>query len=173
MKILEEKLAYKDKWLRVFQCKVLLPNKKIAKWSYALGENAVSAVVLDNKNNVFLIREWRLPWKRKIITLPIGRIEGKSIMKYLKLELSQEIGYFGRKVEKLCTLLLGHRMRVKIHIFLVRDIYKSEAKKEENEFIEVIKIPFKKAYKMFFEDGIETTADTLVGILLTKVKLKL
>jgi len=171
MKVLEEKLKYKDKWLKVYQCKVLLDDGRIANWSYGRGDDAVSAVVLDDSNNIFLIREWRLPWRRKILTLPIGRIEGKSILYHLKKELGEEIGYFGKRVEKLATILLGHRMKVKIHIFLVREIFEYKIPKEKDEFIEVVRIPFKKAEKMFLEKGVETTADTIIGILLTKNKI--
>ncbi|MEM5811547.1 MAG: hypothetical protein QXG91_02285 [Candidatus Aenigmatarchaeota archaeon] len=172
-KVLEENLSYQDKWLKMFSCKVLLPNKEIANWSYGVGQDAVSAVVMDEKQNIFLIKEWRLPWKKEIITLPVGRIEGKSIIKYLKLELCQEIGYFGRKVEKLITFMLGHRIKIKFHVFLVRDLYECKIKPEKHEFIKVLKIPFEKAFSMFFEKNIETTADTLIGLLLTKKKLNL
>lgn len=172
-KVLEEKIAYQDRWLKVYTSKVLLPNNEIAEWSYGFGNDAVSAVVLDDENNIFLIKEWRLPWKKEILTLPIGRVEGKSIRKFLKLELSQEIGYFGRKVEKLITFLLAHRIKLKIHIFLVRDLYESKVEREKHEFMKVVKIPFNKAYDLFFNKKIETTPDTLIGILLTKQKLKL
>ncbi|MCS7123586.1 MAG: NUDIX hydrolase [Candidatus Aenigmarchaeota archaeon] len=172
-KILEEKLVYKDKWFRMFECKVLLPNKEIATWTYGKGSDAVSAVVLDDNKNVFLIREWRLPFKKEIITLPVGGVVGKNIRECLKLELAQEIGVFGEKVEKLATILLGHRIKIRIHIFLVRDLYKCKVERERHEFMKVFKIPFKKAFSMFFEKDIPTTADTLIGLLLTKEKLNL
>ena len=173
IKIKKEWGVFKDNWMEVRVCEVEIEGKKKL-WSYIIGDDAVAGVVVDKKHNVYLIKEWRLAWKREIITLPIGRIEKKLGMKKTLLkELKEEIGIVGRKIEKIATILLGHRMRTYIHIFLVRDLKKVKRTPEEGEEIEIIKIPLKKAVEMVEKGRIRTTPDTFLGLLLAKNKLKI
>lgn len=174
-KILSKKIKYKGLWLNVESKKIKLPNGRIVEWENTVSPNFVAIVALDERNNIYLSREWRSAWEKEILQIPAGQIEKenkKEIIKQARNELREEIGFDAKKMEKLVTLCFSARDKKIIHIFLARDLFKSKKKPDQDEIIKVVKIPLEKAYKLFLSGKELTTSYTLLGIALAKEKLK-
>ena len=175
-KIISKKIKYKGLWTGIEQIEVKLPTGKIAKWENVIAGDAVAVVALDKNKNIYLSKEWRSAWQKEILQIPAGMCKYKTekgILKQAHNELREEIGLDAKKWEKLITFLLSGRQRTKFHIFLAQDLYQSKKDPDEEEAIEVIKMPFIKACRVFLSGKIPTTSYTLVGVALAKEKLKL
>jgi len=172
-RILSKRLGYKCEWLKVEEAKLKLPNGKITEWQKLIIPDFVAIVALDKKTNIYLVEEWRLAFGKKILQIPAGGCESKNIIKEAKKELMEEIGMNAKKWQNLITCPLASRQTTKLHILLARDLFEAKRERSDEEIIEVVKLPFKKALKLFFSEKIPTTSYTILGMLLAKEKLKL
>jgi len=175
-KVLSKTISYKGFWFLVERKKIKLQNEKIVEWESIRANDGVAIVAVDNDNNVYFSKEWRPAFEKEILQIPAGECPGKTYKDQLKQarnELREEIGFDAKKWEKLITMIIGGRMKSRVHIFLARDLFPSKKKRSDTEIIEVVKMPFKKAYDLFFKNGVLTTAYTLVGLFLAKEKLKI
>jgi len=171
-KILSKKTKYKG-FVDIISSKVKLPDGLIFNEEFIQVKNdSVIIVPLDSENNIYLLKEWRPAWQRRIITLPGGVLECKKEIEQARNELREEVGFDSKKIEKLITVLAGSKIKRKAHIFLARNLFKSSKEKGEDEVIDVIKLPIKEAYKLFLSGKEQTDSYTVLGIILAMSKLK-
>jgi ADP-ribose pyrophosphatase len=175
-KILSKKVAYKGLWFNIERKKIKLPTGKVVEWENTVSPDFVAIVALDNKNNIYLSKEWRSAWEREILQIPAGECKYKKkreILKQARNELREEIGFDAKKWQKLVTVPFSARDKKRAHIFLAKDLFKSKKKPDKDEIIKAVKLPFKKAYKLFLSGKKPTTSYTLLGMALAKEKLNL
>lgn len=174
--ILEKKSLLKSDRLEVISAKAKFDNGNLVNFTYTKFPMTVSIVPVDENNNVYLCKEWRVAWEKYIIQLPAGVCENKEEEKNPSIrankELIEEIGMKAERLEKLVTSGISANSNGIHHIFLATNLSKAESKPEENEIIEVIKMPINKAYEMFLS-GELTTAYTILGLKLAKEKLNI
>ena len=171
--ILEKKTLLKTGRIEVISAKARLANDNLVEYSYTKFPVTVSIVPVDGKGNVYLVREWRVAWDRQILQLPAGVCEeGENTSIRARKELEEEAGLSAGKLEKLVSAGVSANSNGMHHIFLATDLKETGRNLDENEIIEVVKMPIDKALKMFI-DGELTTAYTILGLSLAKEKLKL
>jgi len=173
-KIVSKKVEYECSWLKIEKVKFKLPTGKIVKWERILSSDGVAIVAIDKQKNIYLTKEWRVAWEKEILELPAGQCEGKTekeILEQARKELREEVGLDAKKWEKLVTCYHEARRRMKVHIYLATNLFKSRKFREGAEIIEVVKMPLQKAYKLFLSGKEPTTTYTLLGIVLAKEKL--
>ncbi|MBI2547638.1 MAG: NUDIX hydrolase [Candidatus Aenigmarchaeota archaeon] len=174
-KVVSEKTKYNGKWFEIVEQKVDLGNGKTAFWEMFKSSDAVATIALDNKNNVYLGREFKAAHKGFIYTTAAGIAERQDSEKTLKeqarKELREEFGFNAKKIEKLATVLQNGRSTPKWHIFMAQELYNDPLEKDEGETIEVIKLPINGALKLLLSNKSHFVA--LLGILLVKEKLGL
>ena len=174
--ILEKKSLLKSDRLEVISAKAKLDNNNLVNFSYAKFPMTVSVVPIDDNNNTYLCKEWRVAWERHIIQIPAGVCENKEEENNPRIraekELVEETGMKTEYFEKLATTAVSANSNGIHHIFLATNLSKAESKPDDNEIIEVIKMPINKAYQMFL-DGELTTAYTILGLKLAKEKLNI
>lgn len=177
-RLVSRKNVFRGSFFNVYSDKVKLPNGKIVYWNAIdWTRDSVSVVAIDDKNNVYFSKEWRSAWKKKIIIIPAGAVKKNASerenLEQARNELREEIGFDAKKFVKLATVLNSARIRNKVHIYLANGLYKSPKKPDTDEIIEIVKMPFKKAYKMFLNGKEETTGYTILSLILAKEKLKM
>lgn len=177
-KIISKKIEYKCNWLTVESFRLKLPTGKFVKWEVPKMADFVDIVPIDQKGNVYLVKEWRIAWKRDFYQIPAGSIKGNSnnekvILNEARRELYEETGLVAKKWEKILTAPLSSRWKVKGNIYLVRDLTKKRQEPDNDEIIKVVKMPFAKAFKLLFSGKVLTSAYTLLAMALVKEKLRL
>jgi len=174
-KVISEEEKYKGDWVTVVQQNVDLGSGKLTSWETLKTKDAVAVIVLDNENNVYLGREYRVAHKDYIYTIAAGVAENQDSEQAIKeqaiKELREEFGFNVKKIEKLATVLHSSRSSTKWHIYLGRDLFDDPLPKEEGEFIETIKLPINEALNLLLSNNSHFVA--LLGILLVKEKLNL
>jgi 8-oxo-dGTP pyrophosphatase MutT (NUDIX family) len=172
-KIISKKISYKASFFNVVSTKLKFPNSLVKTEDFIdVKSNSAMIVAVDNKNNIYLSKEWRPAWRRRIVTIPGGNIKGKDIVKNARRELREEIGFDAKKIERLTTVLLGSKFKRKINIYLATELFESPKKPDADELIDIVKMPIKKACKMFSSGKEMTTAYTILGIILAMNKLR-
>ena len=174
-KLISEEVVYKGNWVDVILQNVDLGDGKHASWETIKTKDAVATIALDNENNVYLSREYRVAHEDYIYTSAVGVAEVQdsehALKEQARRELREEFGFNAKKIEKLATVLHSGRSRTKWHIYMARDIYDDPLEKDEGETIELMKMPIEEALKLLLSSKSHFVA--LLGILLVKEKLKL
>lgn len=173
-KIISEKIVYQSDLTKVFVTEIELSDGKKVEWDWIDNSNVVAIIPIDEKGNVYLCKEWRPAWKSDIIQIPAGGCNAEDEegrLKQVHNELREEIGMDAKKVEKLITYYGGGRMNYIIHLYLAQGLFPSKKDPDEGEIIEIIKMPFEEAYKLFIKGKEPTLGSTVIGLLLAKDKL--
>ncbi|CAN5198515.1 NUDIX hydrolase [soil metagenome] len=153
------------------------PNDQEVTWSYIKTNDAVFMFALDDKQNVYLKREWRLNIKDFIWELPAGFIEEENptdeqIQSAANRELQEEIGVKAAILEKIITVRPSNYLTMTSHIFLAKNFTESKLKEDEHEYLEVKKLPIKDAYDLITKNQIPGT-QTLIAFEIIMKKLNL
>jgi ADP-ribose pyrophosphatase len=126
---------------------------------------AVTVLPFDGKH-VWLVRQPREPVdEQALLELPAGKIdvEGEELLETAKRELAEEIGMGAREWRHLVSFYNSPGLlSEENHLFLAEDLYERRLEAEEQERIEVVKLPLAE-----LDETIETVRDakTLIGLL--------
>lgn len=175
-KILSKRTEYKCDWIKIKGVRLRLADGEISKQKIIFLRDFVAIIPIDNAFNIYLVKEYRSAWEKEIYQIPAGNIEkqgGKELLKQAHNELREEVGLDTKKMEKILTSPVSSRINQKVNFYLAQDLFPSSKKPDPGEIIEVVKMPFGKAYRLFLEGKIPTTIYTILGMILVKEKLKL
>ena len=112
---------------------------------------SAGVILAFDGNDVILIKQNHFP-QGKLLEIPGGKIEkGENPKQCAVREFEEETGYQAKKVKHLLTMdpNVGYST-LSIHCFVASEVKKIKKLKpnNENEFIEVIRMNFKKLLKM-------------------------
>lgn len=146
---------------------VELPDKKYSKREIVEHEPAVSIVAADEENNILLVKQYRKPVEKIIYEVPAGMLEiGESPREGAIRELKEETGYIAENVEYIIEFYTSPGFCTeKMYLFFAEGIKEGNQDPDEDEFIELVKIPLKDALKMI-EVGEIMDAKSIVAILM-------
>lgn len=170
-KILEEKVVYKSSLSDVYVAKVRLPNNKIVEWDYFGNQDVVAVLPMDEEGNVYFCKEWRPAWRKDLMQIPAGHCTYKTEKGRLRQahnELREETGMDAKEMKKLTVYAPSARMNYKVYLYLAKGLFDAHKAPDEDEFIEVVKMPFAKAYQMFVKDWKLTTSSTIMSLVLAR-----
>ena len=134
-----------------------------------VGHPGSVAMVAHDGEFVYLVAQPREPVdEQALLELPAGKLdeEGESPLETGKRELAEEIGKGAKTWEHLATFWGSPGFsNEEIHLYLATDLYDQTAEVEENERIEIERVPLAELDK-----AIEECRDskTLVGLLWLK-----
>ena len=162
---------------RVYEGKVInfkvdtveLPNGKTAIRELVEHPGGVGIVVLDNDNNIIMVEQFRKPYDKTILEIPAGkRDKGENTETCGRRELEEETGLLADEFICLgeCYPSVGYTDEV-ITLYLAKGLKKSSQHLDDDEFLDLVKIPFAKAVEMIMNNEI-CDAKTIVGILKAK-----
>lgn len=175
-KVISEKVVYKSPLTKVISGKVKLSNGNIVEWDWIDNADGVAVLPVDKDGNVYLVKEWRAAWKKDVIQITAGSCvteDEKIRIEQVHNELREEIGMDAKKVEKLISGYASGRINYQIHVYLATDLFPSKKDPDQDEILEVIKMPFKEAYDLFVSGKEKTTSYTLLAFLLADRYLQL
>src|SRR3954447_6167051 len=127
------------------------------------------AVVAHDGEFVYLVAQPREPVdEQALVELPAGKLdeEGESPLETGKRELAEEIGKGAHEWRHLATFWGSPGFsNEEIHLYLATDLYDQTAEVEDNERIEIKKVPLAE-----LDDAIESCRDSksLIGLMWLK-----
>ncbi len=171
-KLISSKLAYKGKVFSVFSDKVEEPGGGINVREVIRHNGSVVILAVDESKNpadpeIILERQYRHAAGQFLFELPAGRVEpGEAPLAAAKREMIEETGYRAKKWSLLTKYFaspgfLGEWMQ----IYLAREIREGVATPEEDEQIEILRVPLSEALGMIAAGKIHD-GKTLIGLML-------
>ena len=177
MKLYEKTLASETKFqgriIKVILDDVELENGKTAKREVVCHNGGVCVAALTENDEVLLVRQFRYPYKEILLELPAGKLEkGEDPFEAMKREQMEETGTMGENYVSLGNLYPSPGYCVEIiRIWACRVSAKGEMHLDDDEFLEVERIPLQKAVEMVLNNEIPDSK-TQVGILKTAALVK-
>lgn len=170
-KQLEAEYIYKGKIINVRRDKALLPNGAEALREVVEHPGGVTVAALTDKDEVLFVRQFRYPYEEVILEIPAGKRDSRdeAPLECGKRELREETGAVAEKYISLGELYPtpGYCGEV-IYMFAATGLSFGDCDPDEDEFLEVERIPLEKAVEMVLSGEIKD-AKTQTAIL----KLKL
>jgi ADP-ribose diphosphatase len=127
--------------------------------------DAVAIVAVDADDNVVFVRQERAPVGRKLLELPAGKIDpGESPLECGRRELQEETGLRGGDWIELGTIFTSPGFTDEVmHLFAATGVEEGDASPEEDEELELVRVPAGELRGLVseIEDG-----KTLAGLLL-------
>lgn len=177
MKLFEKTLTSETKFegriIKVLHDTVELENGKTSAREVVCHNGGVCVAALTEQNEVLLVRQFRYPYKEVLLELPAGKLEkGEDPFEAVKREQMEETGTTGENYFSLGNLYPspGYCGEI-IRIWACRVAQKGEMHLDEDEFLEVERIPLDKAVEMVLNNEIPDSK-TQVGILKTAALVK-
>lgn len=169
-KQLKKEYMYKGKIINLRRDEALLPNGQIAVREIVEHNGGVCVVPLDNDGNVYMVKQFRYPYFKVVTEIPAGKLEkGEDPLEAGKRELQEEVGAIAKNYTFLGELYPspGYCGEI-IHMFLATDLSFGQTNPDDDEFLEPIKIPLKKAVDMVLR-GELADSKTQAAILKTYI----
>ncbi|WP_058485415.1 NUDIX domain-containing protein [Defluviitalea phaphyphila] len=168
-KTIKQEEIYKGKIISLVKDTIELPDGRTTTRDVVLHNGAAAIVPVDNQGNILFVRQYRHPAKEELIEIPAGTLEkGEDPLECAKRELEEETGYKASKFSYICSMYtaVGFCTEI-IHIYLAKDLVKTNQNLDEDEFITIEKYSLKEAIDMIFH-GIIKDSKTIAGIFATK-----
>jgi len=128
-----------------------------------------SAVIIPifEDGTIALVRQYRHPAARYLLEAPAGTLErGEAPKEGAARELEEELGFVAARLEKLTEFFVSPGFcEEKMWVYLATEMTKTEQKLEEDEIVEVVRIPFSQALSMIATGEIDD-AKTIIGVML-------
>jgi ADP-ribose pyrophosphatase len=105
--------------------------------------DSVGVVVLDEKDNAVMVRQYRKAVEKNLLEIPAGGVDpDEQPVDCVRRELQEEIGMLPNKVEKLGGFYLspGYCSEY-LYLYVATDLEPSRLEAEDTESIEVVKVP--------------------------------
>jgi ADP-ribose pyrophosphatase len=136
------------------------------------GGAAVVAYFEDG--TVALVSQYRHPTVRYLLELPAGKLDpGERPEETAARELEEELGVVAGRLEQLTEFYTTPGFCAeKLWVFLATDLSETARRCEEDEMIEVVRLPYARALEMIASREIED-AKTIIGLLLAARRLGL
>jgi len=122
---------------------VRLENGRLTKREIVEHPGAVAVVALDQDANAILVRQFRKPTEKKLLEIPAGTLEaGEEPIACARRELEEETGYRAERMEQIGGFFSSPGFCTEyIHVYLATGLKKGHSALEDDEAIEIIKIP--------------------------------
>lgn len=171
-KIITSKNVYDGRIVKLDINEVELPNGQIAKREVVSHKPGVSIVAIDDKNNFIFVKQFRSGIGDELIEIPAGLVEnGENPKSAARRELQEEIGYDCSNLELLCSFYPSPGFCNEVtYIYLATNLIKSSLPKDEDEFIELIRIPMAEI-KILYNKEYTVDGKTILGITLALNRL--
>ncbi len=138
-------------------------------------EHGGSVVILpvDERNNLLFVRQYRHATGGDLLELPAGtRDKNEPYEKCAAREIREETGMAAGKLEKLGEFYLAPGYSTELMaVFLATELNENPLQADDDEFLNVEKIPLKKVFEMA-QRGDMPDAKSLAALLLAKPYLE-
>ncbi|HKL94321.1 MAG TPA: NUDIX hydrolase [Clostridia bacterium] len=165
-KTVTKNYVYRGRIIKVRNDEALLPNGKPCLREVIEHNGGASVLAIDKDNHCYLVRQFRYPFNEETLEIPAGKLEVNEDPKLCALrELTEETGLLAPDVDFLCKVYPtpGYSTEI-IYIYLAKEFIQTQANPDEDEFLNVVKLPLSEA-KAMAKNGEIKDAKTVVALL--------
>lgn len=131
-------------------------------------------VVYFEDGTTALVRQYRHPTRGFVLEIPAGKLDpGERPEQTAARELEEELGFVAARLEELSAFYTTPGFCAeKLWVFLATNLRETAIRREPDEIMEVVRLPFHEALAMIASGEIED-AKTIVGLTLAARRLGL
>lgn len=169
-KVISKEQLFEGSILNVQKWTVTLPNGESAGREVVLHRGASAIVPVDEEGNTYLVRQYRAPLGEILREIPAGKLDyiGEDTLEAAKREFREETGFTAEKWTLLTKLITTPGFTNEtIAIYLAEELTKGENDLDEDEFIDLEKIPLREALSQVYSGALRD-GKTIVGLLLAE-----
>ncbi len=152
-----ESTKYNTPLFTVKSVNLTFPDGKARDYDLIDIQNAVTILPLDEEGNVYFVNQYRIGAKRELLELPAGKIENADDpLLTAQRELREEIGMSARSWISLGGFYMtpGYATEF-MHAYLAQGLYPDPLNADEDEFINLTRVPLGKVLEMIDQQLIE------------------
>jgi len=164
--LLESRDEYRGRLLHVKKDRVRLPDGGESTREYIVHPGAAVIIAVFENGDLLLERQHRYPLHRDFIELPAGKFDpDETELTCAQRELQEETGYQAARWRELPTFYpcIGYANE-RLVFFLAEGLSYSGENMDEDEFLEILRVPFDEAMAMI-GDGRINEGKTVMGLL--------
>lgn len=172
-RMIESEEIFRGKIIRVRRDTVELPNGKTAGREIVEHNGGVCILALDEEDCTYLVRQYRYAFEQELTELPAGKLEpGEDPAACALRELEEETGQRAGKLLYLGAIMPSPGFsREVLHAYLATELTAGEMHLDEDEFLDVERLPFSALYARVCAGEIQD-AKTVFAVLKTQVLRK-
>lgn len=164
-KLLSTKKVFQAKHFRVDQIVVSKEGKEFTK-DVVVRVPIVLILPYTRDGDVYLELQWRDALSKTSLEVVAGSVEeSEDMLVAAKRELQEETGLTAQTWKKIATWDLSVNMSAKVHVFIATDLTQGESSLDDDESIEVVKMPLEEALEKITRGEI-TAANHIAALLL-------
>lgn len=165
-KTLASKQIFDGRVVKLFVDDIELPNGKTSIREVVRHPGAVCVIPITDEGEVIMVRQFRYPFASPLLEIPAGKLEpGEDPLDAVKRELEEESGVNAEKIEFIgMTYTTVAFTDEKIYTYMATGLTYRDAHPDEDEFLEIEKIPLGKLVDMVMAGEIKDSK-TQIAIL--------
>ena len=179
MDMREKQLSYQyffeGKIMKARLDEVLLPNGRRARREVCEHVGGVGVLPVDRSGNIILVRQFRYPYDTELLEIPAGKLDhgAEDFTACGARELKEETGAVPDTFLPMgVTLPSPGCLSERLYLFLAKGLHMESQQLDEDEFLNVERIPFNEMVHRVMDGEIEDSK-TIAAVLKAKVLLNL
>ena len=146
--------------------KVEMPDGTLAERELVEHPGGVGIVAVCDNGDIIMVKQFRKPLERAIYEIPAGKLDGGEDPEVCGMrELKEETGYTAKSFEYLGFIYPSPGFTDEItHIYLATGLESGDTDFDDDEYLDIERIPFDKVYQMVMNNEIND-AKSVFGIL--------
>jgi ADP-ribose pyrophosphatase len=153
----------------VASVQVRLPNGRERSYDLIEHGDSVTILPIDADGNIYFVKQYRIGSNCDLLELPAGVMDpGEDPSLSARRELREEIGLDAQECKSLGGFYLAAGYSDEFnHVFLASGLFESPLDPDEDEFLNIQKIPVNNVYQKAFQGAFQD-AKTLAALLIAK-----
>ena len=150
-KQIDSELIFDGKVVHLYYDKIELPNGKEATREYVKHIGAVCVLPITREGEAVCVRQYRYPLGRMLLEIPAGKLDSKNEdpEAAVRRELKEETGAVCKKLTYMGKFFSSPAILDEcIHMYLAEELEFGESDPDEDEFLEIVKIPLEELASM-------------------------
>ena len=157
-KTLKKEYVFNGRIINVRRDEALLPDGKTASREVVEHRGGVCVLPLTDNNEILMVRQFRYPYMEELLEIPAGKRDSydEVPLECGKRELKEETGAESSNFVFLGEFYPtpGYTNEV-IYMFYADSLCYGETNPDDDEFLDIVKIPFEKALEMVLSGEIK------------------
>lgn len=149
--MISSELIYDGRVVHLYVDQVRLPDGNPALREYVHHVGAVCVIPIDEEQNVLCVRQYRYPFAKELIEIPAGKLDSpeEDHREAALRELSEETGATCGRLTYLGAYYGSPAILDEcIDMYLAEDLTVGECKLDDDEFLDLVKIPLSELVDM-------------------------